>query len=131
MEVFWKAAGAVLMGLVLGLSLEKQGKEFGILLTLALCCGLGIGFFTLLERVIGFLYELQSITQLEGDTLKLLLKLVGIALVSEVTALVCADGGFGALGKGVQLLASGMILYLSVPIFRMVLELLRELLGGI
>ncbi len=131
MDVFWKAAGAVLVALILGLSLEKQGKEFSILLTTTLCCMLGIGCFTLLRPVIGFLYELQAMTGLNSETLKTLLKLVGIALVGEVTALICADAGYNSLGKGLQMLCSGVILYLSVPVFRSVLEVVQDIMGGL
>ncbi len=131
MEAFWKAAAAVLMALILGLSLEKQGKEFSVLLTTALCCMLMLAFFTLLEPVIAFFYELQDMTSLDPGTLKTLLKLVGIGLVGETTALICADAGAASLGKGLQLLASGVVLSLSVPVFRSLLELVQEILGGL
>ncbi len=131
MDTFWKAAGAVLIALILSLSLEKQGKEFGVLLTTALCCMLGIGFFVLLGPVLDFLYELQALTELDGGTLKILLKLVGISLVGETASLICADAGAGSLGKGLQLMASGVILSLSVPVFRSLLQVVQEILGGL
>ena len=37
MSLFWKAAAAVLLAVVLGLSLGKQ-KDIGVLLTMAVCC---------------------------------------------------------------------------------------------
>ena len=60
--------------------------------------------------------------------LGILLKAVGIGLVSEIAGLVCTDAGNGSLGKTLQLLGSAVILYLSLPIFTAMLELIREIL---
>ena len=62
---------------------------------------------------------------------KILLKAVGEGLVSEVGALLCTDSGNGSLGKLLQLLGSAVVLWLSLPLFTMLLELIQELLGGI
>lgn len=60
--------------------------------------------------------------------LGILLKAVGIGLVSEIAGLVCTDAGNGSLGKALQMLGSAVILYLSLPIFTAILELIREIL---
>lgn len=60
--------------------------------------------------------------------LGILLKAVGIGLVSEIAGLVCTDAGNGSLGKTLQMLGSAVILYLSLPIFTAMLELIREIL---
>ena len=60
--------------------------------------------------------------------LGILLKAVGIGLVSEIAGLVCNDAGNGSLGKTLQMLGSAVILYLSLPIFTAMLELIREIL---
>ena len=131
MDQFWKAAGAVLITIILVLSLEKQGKDVGILLTVAVCCMIGISFFTLLEPVISFLYELQHLTNMDGSTLQLLLKLVGIALTAEISSVICSDAGCGSLGKSLQLLASALILYMSIPVFQSLIEVIQDIMGGL
>ena len=63
--------------------------------------------------------------------MKIVLKSAGIGLVGEVACMVCADSGHSSLGKAVQLLGNGTILWLSLPLFSGMLDLLREILGQV
>ena len=117
----------VLLAVVLGLSLGKQ-KDIGVLLTMAVCCMVAMIAISYLEPVLDFLRELDTLGDLQGDMLGILLKAVGIGLVSEIAGLVCTDAGNGSLGKTLQMLGSAVILYLSLPIFTAMLELIREIL---
>ena len=121
------SAAAVLLAVVLGLSLGKQ-KDIGVLLTMAVCCMVAMIAISYLEPVLDFLRELETLGDLQGDMLGILLKAVGIGLVSEIAGLVCTDAGNGSLGKTLQMLGSAVILYLSLPIFTAMLELIREIL---
>ena len=69
--------------------------------------------------------------QLESDTLTILLKAVGIGLVTEVTCLICTDAGNAALGKTLQFLSCAVILWLSIPLLNELLELIDNILGAI
>lgn len=129
MGLFWKAAGAVLIAVVLGLSLGKQEKDFAVLLTLAVCCMVMAIAVSYLEPVLDFLRELEALGDLQGDMLGVLLKAVGIGLVAEIAGMVCTDAGNGSLGKQLQMLGSAAILYLSIPIFSALLSLIQEILG--
>ena len=129
MGLFWKAAGAVLIAVVLGLSLGKQEKDFAVLLTLAVCCMVMAIAVSYLEPVLDFLRELEALGDLQGDMLGILLKAVGIGLVAEIAGMVCIDAGNGSLGKQLQMLGSAAILYLSIPIFSALLSLIQEILG--
>lgn len=129
MGYFWKATAAVLIAVVLGLALEKQGKDFSVLLTMAVCCMTAGIAFVYLEPVLDFLWELEELATLQGDMLGTLLKAVGIGLAAELAAVVCTDGGNASLGKQLQMLGSAVILYLSLPIFRSLLSLIQEILG--
>lgn len=131
MELFWKAAAAALITAVLGLTLGKQAKDISTLLTMAVCCMVVVIAFAYLEPVLDFLRELEALGDLQGDMLGILLKALGIGLVAEVAAMVCADAGNASLGKTVQMLGGAVILYLSLPIFNALLELIRQILGEI
>ena len=127
MDAFWKTAAAVLIAVVLGLTLGKQ-KDIGVLLTMAVCCMAAVAAIRYLEPVLDFLRELEALGDLHGETLGFLLKAVGIGLVAEIAGMVCADAGNTSLGKSLQMLGSAAILYLSLPIFSALLELIREIL---
>ena len=129
MEIFWKAAAAVLIAVVLGLALGKQEKDISVLLTMAVCCMAAVITISYLEPVLDFLRELEAMGDLQGDMLGILLKAVGIGLVAEIAGMVCTDAGNGSLGKTLQMLGSAAILYLSIPIFNALLKLIQDILG--
>lgn len=130
MELFWKAAAGILMALIFVLTLGKQ-QDMGTLLTIAVCCMTGIAAMQLLGPVLDFLYELQILTYMDGSVLKTLFQLVGIGLIAELVAMICSDAGCASLGKTLQVLASSVILYLSIPIFQSLIDLIQEIMGGL
>ena len=128
MVLFWKAAAGALITVVLGLALGNN-RDFSMLLSLAACTMISILALTYLEPILEFLLELESISQLQGDMLSILLKSAGIGLVAEIAAVICADAGNASLGKTLQFLGTGVILCLSLPILRTMLELIQKILG--
>lgn len=131
MGTFFQAAAAVLVGSVLALCIAKQGKELASLLTIAVCAMVTLAAITFLKPVLEFLRELESIGKLNGDIVQILFKVVGIGLVSEIAAMICADTGNTSMGKALQILGSAVILWLSIPVFQALLDLIQQILGGI
>lgn len=131
MERYWLGAAAVLLTVILGLVLGKQGKEVGLLLTLAVCCMVGALAISYLSPVVDFVRQLQAVGQLDSDILEILLKVVGIGLVAEIAGLICSDAGNAALGKTLQMLSAAVILWLSIPLLQELLELLQQILGEV
>ena len=131
MDLFWKAAAGVLITVLLGLTVGSRSKDIGLMLSMAACAMVCILALTYLEPVLDFLQELESLGDLQGDMLRLLLKAAGIGLVGEISAMICADAGNSSLGKSLQLLGSACILCLSLPIFRSMLDLIQKMLGAL
>lgn len=129
MSLFWKAAAAVLIAVVLILMLGKQAPDMGLMISIAASTMVAILAMTYLEPVLEFLQELEVLSRIQGDMLGVLLKAVGIGLVVEITGTICADAGNASLGKTLQLLGSAVILCLSVPVFRSMLDLVQMILG--
>ena len=110
METYLKATACVLVAVVLCLTLSKHTKEMSLLLVMTVCCMVVIAAITYLTPVISFLEKLQTVGNLDADLLRILFKAVGIGLTAEITSLICEDAGNSALGKGLKLLASAVIL---------------------
>jgi hypothetical protein len=45
--------------------------------------------------------------------------------------MICSDAGNASLGKSVQLLGSSVVLYLALPVFRALIELVQGILEGV
>lgn len=128
MDTFIKATAGVLITLILCLVLAKQGKDLSILLVLLVSCMVLSTALTYLQPVLDFFDRLTVIGKLNTELIGILLKAVGIGLLAEIAGLICADAGNSALGKTLQIMASAVILALSVPIFTQLLELIETLL---
>lgn len=131
MDIFIKSTAGVLITIVLILALSKQGKDISLLLTIAVCCMLVSTAIIYLNPVTDFLDRLQSIGQLDSETLTILMKAVGIGLLAEITGLICTDAGNASLGKALQLLATATVLWMSIPLLNELIELIDKILGAI
>lgn len=129
MDMFLKAVAAALITAVIGLVLEKQGKDMRLLLTLAACTMIGVVTFVYFEPVISFVRRLTEMTKLNADLLAVILKSVGIGILGELAGLICSDAGNAALSKTIQMLTTAVILWLSIPLFESLLDLVQAILG--
>ena len=131
MELFMKAAGAALIASILSIFLSKQAKDMQILLVIAGCCMVAGIAATYLRPVLELLTELQTLGNLNIELTGVLIKAAGIGLVSELACMICSDAGNASLGKTVQILGSAVVLYLAIPVFRGLLELIQGILEGV
>ena len=129
MDLFLKAVAAALITAVIGLVLAKQGKDMLLLLSLSACAMIGAVAFAYLQPVMSFVHRLTEMTKLNTDLLAVILKTVGIGIVGELATLICTDAGNTALAKTVQILTTAMILWLSIPLFESLLDLVQAILG--
>lgn len=131
MELFFKATAAAMVTAVLTLMISKQDKDFSLLLTMAGCALAAGVLLHFLEPVLAFVHQLETLGDLNGDMLHILLKAVGTGLVAEIAGMVCTDAGNASLGKTIQLLGATVILWLSIPVFQMLMDLLQRILGEV
>ena len=129
MEEFLQASAMILLAVILALILKKQGQDMAVLLSIAACCMAAVIAVNYLRPVMDFLGRLEALGNLNGGLVGILFKAVGIGLVSEIASMVCADAGNASLGKVLQILASSVILWLSLPVFTALIELIQKILG--
>lgn len=122
-------AAVVLVGVILALVVGKQSKDMSLLLTLAVCVMVSLAALRFLEPVMELMRELRRLGNLDSEAVAIALKCAGIGLLSELIGLICADAGERAMGKAVELLSSAAILWLSLPLLRVVLTLIEGVLS--
>lgn len=131
MDIFLKASALVLIVSVLYQVVSGRSKETGILLLALGCCFVLMTAITYIEPVFAFIRKLQVLGNLNTEVLEILLKSVGIGLLAEITVLICNDMGNAAMGKTLQILATAVILWLSLPMLNSLLELIGKILGEV
>lgn len=120
-----------MLAVILVLTLKQHSKETGTTLAIAVCCMTAIAALNYLQPVLQFLHTLENIGQLDNDMIKILLKVTGIGIITEIAGLVCKDAGNESMGKSMQILGCAVILYLSIPMFTALINLLQKILGEI
>lgn len=131
MELLLKAFVGALISVVLVLVLTKQNKEIALLIVAVVCCMIAAAAMQYLSPVLEYFDALQSVGNLDTQVLQILVKSAGIALLAEITGHICADSGNSALEKTVQLLATAAILWLSLPLFGKLMELIENVLVSV
>lgn len=129
MNLFLKAAASVIVAVVLCITLSKSGKDISLLLSLVVCCMVLGAAISYLETAFSFFDKLQTIGNLDEDSVTIVFKAAGIGMLAEITNLICTDAGYASLGKAIKVLSTGVILWLSIPLFESLLDLLDTILG--
>lgn len=131
MQTFIKAIAGALIALVLILVLDKQDKHIGILLALAVSCMVLAGCVQFLDPILAFAGHIQKIASLDTELLSVIIKAVGIGFLGEIASLICIDAGNAAIGKALQYLTTVIILWLSIPLFNTLIELVEKIMVDI
>ena len=129
MTLFLQVSGAVLLAIIIVLALRNNAKDVASILSIAICAMVALAAMHYLEPVLDFLRILESMGGLKRDMTKILLKSTGIGILSELAFLICKDAGNESIGKSMQILGTSVILYLSIPMFSTLIELLQRILG--
>lgn len=128
MDLFIKTIACIFFAIVLFVTLNKQTKDMAMLLSVGVCCMVGIIAFRYFQPIVTFLNTLQERTGIDRAFFQILLKTVGIALLGETSSHICTDAGNSSMGKMLQFLTSAVILWLSLPLFEKLLELVDGVL---
>ena len=131
MDEYFKAVAVALIAAILCLVLMKQGKDTATLLSILACVMILSTAMGYLNSVLDFFDTLEAMAGLDKTHFQILLKVVGIGMIGELSSMICADAGNAALGKALQILGTVLILCLSLPLFRDLLELIGGILEGL
>ena len=125
MDIFIRASAGILIALICYLILSKYGRDISTLLTITVCTIIAIAAFQYIDPIIDLIRSLEHLGNIDSQMVQILLRSVGIGFLAEITSLVCIDSGNAAMGKTLQLLGGIVILWLSIPLFREMIELIK------
>ena len=100
-------------------------------MSITACSIVAIAALGYLQPVLEFLKSIEKLTGLNNAMVETLLKVTGIGIITEVANLVCKDAGNESMGKAMQLLGTAVVLYLSLPMYNSLIELLQKFLGDL
>ena len=127
MEIL-KIIGIGLISLIIIVMLKQYKPEFVIYVSLI--AGALILFIVVdkLTGIINLLQSLASKASINTEFLTLLIKITGIAFLSEFAVSICKDAGEGAIANKMEIGAKIIIISMSIPIISSLLEIILKIL---
>lgn len=128
MEGILKVAAIAVVGAICTVVVKKNVQELGVVLALA--AGVIILSFSLgaIEGVRSLMDTLSDTAGLSPAVLAPVVKTVGIAIVTRISAEICRDSKESGIAAFVETAGSAMALFVALPLLQAVLATVTQLL---
>lgn len=127
MEVI-KIIGIALIALIIIILLKQYKPEFAIYISLLT----GVIILVLvMDELTGIIQLIQTIANkasINQQFLTILIKITGIAFLSEFAVSICKDSGEAAIASKIELGSKIIIISMSIPILSSLLEIILKVL---
>lgn len=128
MELLIKIAAVCVPTALIAGVLKKDSPAMALLLALAAGCVILFSAVGALGEIKDFLTECAELTGSSDTVLGVLLRVLGIALVTRAASDICKDAGLGAASSAAELAGTAAALYAGIPVMRGVLDMIKGLL---
>jgi len=127
MEVI-KIIGIALIALIIIVLLKQYRPEFTIYISLLTGALILMLVMDKLTGIINLLQSLSNKASINTSFLLLLIKITGIAFLSEFAVSVCKDSGEAAIANKIEMGTKIIIISMSIPIISSLLEIILKIL---
>ncbi len=117
-----------LMAVILAILFKKGKEEYSMYISIAACFLILLWGITQLEVILDAIERLQGYIKLNKSYIGILIKIIGITYVTEISASLCKDSGYNAVGEQIELVGKLAILAISMPIMLAILETINSFL---
>jgi stage III sporulation protein AD len=123
-----KIAVAGILTVMLAIIFKKGKEEYSLYISIAACLFILIWGIGKLEVIIDAINQLQGYIKINSAYVGILIKIIGITYVTEISASLCKDSGYQAVGEQIELVGKLTILAISMPILLAILETINGFL---
>ena len=127
MEVV-KIVGIAFISLIIIIILKQYKPEFAIYISIVTGIIILLLVFDRLTGIIELLKTLANRTSINSQFLMLLIKMTGIAFLSEFAISICKDSGEAAIASKIEIGTKIIIISMSIPIISSLLEIILKIL---
>lgn len=118
-----------LIATVLAIVLRQYRPEYAVFVSLA-CSILTVVY--LLQGMLQVMEELGGLLEnaaIPGDLIRVVVKCLGVCVLTELAGQTCRDAGEQAIGAKVELAGKVTLVLVSLPLFQRLLQLAEKLLA--
>lgn len=123
-----KIIGIGLLALIIIVILKQYKLEFAIYVSMIAGVLILVLAIQKLTGIINLLQSLANKTYINKSFLSILLKITGIAFITEFAVSICSDAGEKAIASKIEIGSKVIIIAMSIPIITSLLELVIEIL---
>ena len=123
-----KIIGIGLISLILIIIIKQYRPEFAVYVSLIAGALILILVLDKMSGVINLLSNLANKTSINKDFIFLLIKITGIAFLTEFAVSICKDAGESAIATKIDMGGKVMIIAMSIPIISSLLETIIKVL---
>ena len=127
MELILKSAAIALVSAIVGLIIKKYNPEISILLSSCTVAMIGIAAVSFASNLKNFVYTVRTIAGTPDVFIAPILKCVGIAIITKLTAELCRESSQGASASAVELAGTVCAMSVAMPLIMNALELIGEM----
>ena len=127
MEII-KIIGIALSSVIIIIIIKQYKPEFAVYISLITSVLILFLVFDKLSSIVNLLNNLASKMNTSSDFLKILIKITGIAFLTEFGVSICMDAGESAIGTKVDLGGKIIIVSMSIPIISSMLDTILKVL---
>ncbi len=123
-----KIIGVGLIALIIIIIVRQYKPEFTLYVSLLAGAIILMFLMDKLDAIISLLTTLSNKTAINNEFLVLLIKITGIAFLTEFAVSVCKDSGESAIANKIDMGGKVIIVSMSIPIISSLLETVVEIL---
>ena len=128
MEEIIKIIGIGLIALVISIILKQYRPEYAIYVSIVAGILILVFIMSKITGIINLLKAISDKTYINKQFLSTLLKITGIAIITEFAVSICTDAGEKAIASKIEIGSKVIIIAMSIPIISSLLELIIEIL---
>lgn len=130
MVQFIQAAVIGVITVIVASLLKKTSRELALLLSIAACILISLILLQLAKPVVDFFSKLRDLAGLDKNLMTPMLKTLGIGLLTQLCATVCADADENAVANLIELCGGILALYVALPLLEAVIDMVQTMSGG-
>ena len=118
--LLFKLAAVALVTAILSLALKKDQPAFAFLVSVCAAAGLLLAVAQQVSPLLQWLHALAGV--LPGQGISCLLRVLGIALISQLAGDICREAGLAAAATASELCGRVLVLLQALPLLQQLLD---------
>ena len=120
--------GIGLVAVIISIILKENRPEFAVFISIVVGVIIIVGLIPNVKNIIDYIQNLSSKININSNFVNILLKITGIAILTEFAVSVCNDANEKAIGSKIDLGGKILIISMSLPIIKALLDVILKML---